>query len=136
MERRRPWWSRLRCRQRCRLSWRRSASGPRRLLLFPWANPWLQRTGWADYLQGLPLTRLAALLDPPRSDEPVLRRWEQALERSLAEGRAAILREEISVFDQVLVNMFRDHHTTGGRPLITKLQARTYVRYGKSGCSY
>ena len=63
------------------------------------ANPWLQRTGWADYLQGLSLAKLAALLDPPRPDEPVLLRWEQALERIVADSRAAILQEEISVFD-------------------------------------
>ena len=50
------------------------------------ANPWLQRTGWADYLQGLSLPKLAALLDPPRPDEPVLLRWEQALERIVADS--------------------------------------------------
>ena len=93
------------------------------------ANPWLQRTGWADYLQGLSLPELATLLDPPRPDEPVLLRWEQALERIVADSQAAIVREEISVFDQALVNMFRDHATAEGRPLITKLQNRTYVRY-------
>ena len=53
-------------------------------------NPWLQRVGWAQHLQGLDKARLRETVGPVKEDEAVLQRMCEGLERVLNHAQAAV----------------------------------------------
>ena len=69
------------------------------------------------------------LVDPPRPDEPILLTIGASLRRIIEQARESVLAERINIFDQTAVNMFRDHATKAGQPLLVSLKEGTYSRY-------
>ena len=93
-------------------------------------HPWLQRTRWIPYLQGMNREAVQPLVELPGPEEPVLLAVAASLHRILQRARETVLTERINIFDQTAINMFRDHATKAGQPLLVSLQQGTYDRYG------
>ena len=93
------------------------------------ANPWLRKTGWPEYLAGVDLMAVAPLVDLPRRNEPALLVLTASLDRLIRLARESILTEKINIFDQTTINMFNDHSTKAGQPLMIGLQQTTFDRY-------
>ena len=66
------------------------------------AEPWLDETAWPRFLTSANLRGLIPLVSLPGRDqkEPILGQWEAVLRRLVAQARAAVLTEKISIFDQ------------------------------------
>ena len=92
-------------------------------------HPWLQRTRWIPYLQGMDREAVQPLVELPGPEEPVLLAVAASLRRILQRARETVLMERINIFDQTAINMFRDHATKAGQPLLVSLQQGTYDRY-------
>ena len=93
------------------------------------ANPWLQKTRWIPYFQEIDLRMVQPLVALPTADEPILIAIHSSLQRVIHQAQKSVLTERINIFDQTTVNMFRDHNTKAGQPLLVSLQQSTYHRY-------
>src|SRR5687767_9881106 len=70
-------------------------------------SPWIDKTGWAEYLAGHEPEAVAQLLEPPNQhSEPGLAALLQAFDSLIAAARESILSERINVFALHRVNSF------------------------------
>ena len=93
------------------------------------AHPWSLKTGWPRYFQDLDLVIARPLVASPKPDEELLSIIAGSLRRIIQQARESVLSEKLNIFDQTAVNMFRDHATKAGQPLLVSLQQGTYQRY-------
>lgn len=92
-------------------------------------SPWIEKTGWATYLEGYPLHTVAQLLDPPSATEPGLSTLHRAFDVVVEAARAQVLEEDkINPFMLHRVNSFVAGRSYK-RPLHTKLVDGTYRKY-------
>ncbi|KAF3030308.1 hypothetical protein E8E12_000480 [Didymella heteroderae] len=93
-------------------------------------SPWVEKTGWATYLQGYSLEHVARLLDPPAAQsEQGLAALHRAFNALIESARKIALEEDqVNVFALHRVNSFRRGQTFK-RPLLVKLLNGTYRKY-------
>lgn len=92
-------------------------------------SPWIEKTGWATFLQGYRLDQVAQLLDPPAASEPGLAVLHSAFDALIESARTTALEEDqINTFALYRVNSFRRGQTFK-KPLLVKLLNGTYRRY-------
>jgi hypothetical protein len=92
-------------------------------------SPWIEKTGWATYLEGYPLHTVTQLLDPPSATEPGLAALHRAFDAVVEAARAQVLEEDkINPFMLHRVNSFVAGRSYK-RPLHTKLVDGTDRKY-------
>ena len=92
-------------------------------------SPWIEKTGWATYLKGYSLHKVAQLLDRPSASEPGLTVLHSAFDALIEDARKLVLEgDQINTFTLHRVNSFIPNRHFK-RPLLTKLVDGTYRKY-------
>ena len=96
---------------------------------FSEVNPWLETTKWKSHLRGLNLRLLPRLIAAPGDDEPICETVALGLDRIIQNARQSVLTDKVNIFDQTVINLFRNQQTKVGSPLVTTIRDNTYYRY-------
>ena len=92
-------------------------------------NPWLELTDWPNQLRGLNLVEIGPLAGPIQATELALIRIKRIFYSIVESARLAVLKQEINIFDQAIVNSFREDRKRYTRPFAVRLLDSTYKRY-------
>ena len=93
------------------------------------ANPWLRLSGWGAYFQGKKFDILTPLVDIPPPTDLIWSLIRESLSRITTEARGFILNDQINIFDQKIVNWFKETQSKHDLPLFISCQENTYKRY-------
>jgi hypothetical protein len=96
-------------------------------------SPWLERTRWTRYLEGVRLGEAAALIGTPdHTNEPILAELIQAIDRLVEVAYTSVCEDKVNFFGQRRITSFLPQREVYSRPLIFKLQQSTYRQYKQS----
>jgi hypothetical protein len=88
-------------------------------------SPWLERTRWLHYLNGIPLGGAAGLARlPNQHDEPVLYEVASAVDRLVEAAYMSLCEEKVNFFGQRRIASFLPQTEVYSRPLVYKLKSR------------
>jgi hypothetical protein len=93
-------------------------------------SPWLERTRWASYLDGIPFDYAIRLGRAAcHSDEPVLYELSSTIDRLIEVAYQEVCEDKINFFGQKRIMSFIPGREVYSKPLVFKLQEGTYRQY-------
>ena len=96
-------------------------------------SPWLERTRWSQYLNGVQFSEAAKLADLPNPmREPAPEEISKSIDRLVSTAYASVCEDKVNFFGQKRITSFLPHKEVYSRPLVVKLQQSTYTQYKHS----
>jgi hypothetical protein len=93
-------------------------------------SPWLERTRWNYYLDGIPFEHAIRLgCAACRSNEPVIYELSSTIDRLIEVAYQEVCEDKINLFGQKQIMSFIPGREVYSKPLVFKLQAGTYRQY-------
>jgi hypothetical protein len=93
-------------------------------------SPWLERTRWRQYLNGVELSKAVALARlPDPIQETVLVEVAGAIDRLVQTAYVSVCEDKVNFFGQKRITSFLPKREAYSRPLVVKLQQATYQQY-------
>jgi hypothetical protein len=92
-------------------------------------SPWLERTQWPSFLNGVSLHEAARLMRLPDKTEPVLSEVVLSIDRLVEAAYTSVRQDKINFFAQKCISSFLPNKKAYSQPLMVKLQKSTYHRY-------
>jgi hypothetical protein len=89
-------------------------------------SPWLERTRWTRYLDGLCFFDVAQLARLPDANEPVLCELARSIDRLVEVTYRSVREDQIK---KKRIGSFLPNRKAYSQPLVVKLQKATYRRY-------
>lgn len=93
-------------------------------------SPWIERTRWLQYLDGVNLQALARLVDlEPTANEAILAVLFSSIDRLIEAAYQSIHEDRLNFFGQKKIASFLPQKSGYSAPLVYKLQQATYKTY-------
>jgi hypothetical protein len=92
-------------------------------------SPWLERTRWPKYLNGVRFAEAARLARLPDPEECILMSLISSIDRLIESAYATVNEDKVNFFAQRCISSFLPHKKAYSQPLMVKLQKPTYQRY-------
>jgi hypothetical protein len=92
-------------------------------------SPWLERTRWRKYLNGVRFAKAARLARLPDPEECNLMGLISSIDRLIESAHATVNEDKVNFFAQRCISSFLPHKKAYIQPLMVKLQNPTYKRY-------
>jgi hypothetical protein len=92
-------------------------------------SPWIERSRWPNYLNGVRLAEAARLARLPEPQECILTGLISSIDRLIESAYASVNEDKVNSFAQRCISSFLPHKKAYSQPLMVKLQKPTYQRY-------